>query len=112
MRFFSPKNENEVKTWTKFVNRNFVDLSGKEKRFQVSKYTKKLQPEKEQLQEIPSDPEHHPVSPFSSSRLEEPTCSTFADVSLLSSEIGNVDFYISKNQECRGAIINLNNTTT
>ena len=50
---------------------------------------KKLQPEKEQLQEIPSDPEHLPLSPFSSSRVEEPTCSTFADVSLLSSEIGN-----------------------
>ena len=40
MRFFSPKNENEVKTWTKLVNRVFVDSSGKKKTFQVSKYTK------------------------------------------------------------------------
>ena len=35
MCFFSPKNENEVKTWT----RVFVDSSGKKKTFQVSKYT-------------------------------------------------------------------------
>ena len=40
MRFFSPKNENEVKTWTKLVNSVFVDSSGKKKTFQVSKYTK------------------------------------------------------------------------
>ena len=61
--------------------------------------TKKSQPEKKQLQEIPSDPEHLPHSPLSSSRVEEPTCSTFADVSLLSSEIGNVDFDTSETQE-------------
>ena len=61
--------------------------------------TKKSQPEKEQLQDIPSDPEHLPLSPFSSSRVEEPTCSTFADVSLLSSEIENMDFNISETQE-------------
>ena len=40
MRFSFPKNENEVKTWTKLLNRVFVDLSGKKKTFQVSKYTK------------------------------------------------------------------------
>ena len=40
MRFFFPKNENEVKTCTKLVNRVFVDSSGKKKTFQVSKYTK------------------------------------------------------------------------
>ena len=40
MRFFSPKNENEVKTWTKLINRVFVDSSGKKKTFRVSKYTK------------------------------------------------------------------------
>ena len=62
---------------------------------------KKSQPEEEQLQEIPSDPEHLPLSPFSASRVEEPTCSTFADVSLLSSETGtgNVDFDVSETQE-------------
>ena len=161
MRFFSPKTENEVKTWTKLVNRVFVDSFGKKKTFQVSKYTKicsnnfeygrpvgvapnpilflkgydddakvgvkrkaptsrkepparkkilrkepalqtkKSQPEKEQLQEIPSDPEHLPLSPFSSSRVEEPTCSTFADVSLVSSEIGKVGFDISETQESK-----------
>ena len=119
MRFFSPKNENQVKTWTKLVNGVFADWSGKKKTFQVSKIcsnhfeygraveaapnhtfflkgyhddamggvkskvptsrkeppvrkkilrkqpaleTKKSQPEKEQLQEILSDPEHlHPT---------------------------------------------------
>ena len=61
--------------------------------------TKKSQPEKEQLQEIPADSEHLPLSPFSSSRVEEPTYSTFADVSPLSSETGNVDFDISETQE-------------
>ena len=39
MRFFFPKNENEIKTWTKLVNRVFVDSSGK-KTFKVSKFTK------------------------------------------------------------------------
>ena len=137
MRFFSPKNENEVKTWTKLINRVFVDSSGKKKTFRVSKYTKicsnhfeygrlveaapnatlflwgydndtkvgvkrkapasrkeprtrekllrkgpaletkKSQPEKEQLEEISSDPEHLPLSLFSSSRVEEPTCGTY-----------------------------------
>ena len=37
--FFSPRNENEVKTWTKLVNRVFVDSFGK-KTLQVRKYTK------------------------------------------------------------------------
>ena len=112
MRFFSPKNENVVKTRAKLVNRVFVDSSGKKKTFQVSKYTKicsnhfeygrpvepapdptiflkgygddakvglkrkaptsRKEPKK-QLQEIPSDPEHLSLSPFSSSRVEEPT---------------------------------------
>ena len=159
--FFSPKNENEVKTWIKLVNRVSMESSGKKKTFQVNKYTKicsnhfeygrpieaapnptlflksydddakvgvkrkartarkepptrkkilskepaldtkKLQLEKEQLQEIQSDPEYHPLSPFSSSRVEEPTCSTFADVSLLSSEIGNIEFDISETQETK-----------
>ena len=40
MRFFSPKNENEAKTWAKLVNRVSVGPSGKNKTFQVSKYTK------------------------------------------------------------------------
>ena len=40
MRFFSPKNKNQVKTWTKVVNRVFVASSGKKKTFQVTKYTK------------------------------------------------------------------------
>ena len=40
--------------------------------------TKKSQPEKEQLQEIASDPDHHLRSLISSSR--ESTCSTFHDV--------------------------------
>ena len=40
MRFFSPKNENKVKTWAKLANRLFVDSTGKKKTFQVSKYTK------------------------------------------------------------------------
>ena len=38
--FFSPKYENEVITWTKLINRVFVDSSGKKKTFQVRKYTK------------------------------------------------------------------------
>ena len=33
--------------------------------------------------------------------MEEPTCSTFADVSLLSGEIGNVDFDVSETQESK-----------
>ena len=173
MRFFSPKNENEVKTWTKLVNTGFVDSSGKNKTFHVSKYTKirsnnfeydrlveaapnptlfllkgydddakvgvkrkaptsrkepparkkilrkepaletkKSQPEKEQLQEIPSDSEHLPLSPFSSSRVEKPTCSTFADVSLLSSEFRNVDFDVSETQESKIAEESLSISTT
>ena len=39
MRFFSPKSENEVKTWTKLVNRVFVDSSGRKETFHLSKYT-------------------------------------------------------------------------
>ena len=75
--------------------------------------TKKLKPKKEQLQEIPSDPEHLPLSPFSSSRVEEPTCSLFPDVSpLLSSEIGNVDFDISETQESKIAEEPLSISTT
>ena len=70
------------------------------------------EPEKEQLQEIPSDPEHLPLSPFSSSRVEEPTCSKFADVSLLSSETGNVDFDISETQESKIAEEPLSISTT
>ena len=42
---------------------------------------KKSQPEKGQLQVITSDSEHHPLSPFSSRKVEKPTRSTFADVS-------------------------------
>ena len=42
MRFFSRKNENEVKIWTKLVNIIFVDSSGKKKTFQVRKYNKIL----------------------------------------------------------------------
>ena len=75
--------------------------------------TKKAQPEKEQLQEIPSDsPEHHPPSPFSSRRVEEPTCSTFGDVSLLSSKIGNGDFDMSEAQESKLAEELLSISTT
>ena len=37
--FFSPKNENEVKTWTKLVNRVFVDSSERKETLQLSKYT-------------------------------------------------------------------------
>ena len=40
MYFFSPKNENELKIWTKLVRRVFVDSSGKKKTLQKSKYTK------------------------------------------------------------------------
>ena len=40
MPFFSPNNETEVKTWTKLVNRVFVDSSGKKETFQMGKYTK------------------------------------------------------------------------
>ena len=40
MRFFSPKNENEVKTLAKPVNRLFEDSSEKKKTFQVTKCTK------------------------------------------------------------------------
>ena len=40
-----------------------------------------------------------PFPPFSSSRVEQPTCSKFTGVSLLSSETGNVDFDISETQE-------------
>ena len=167
MCFFFPKNGNKVKTWTKLVNRVFVDSSGKRKTFQVSKYikicsshfeygrpveaaqnptlfkgyddnakvcappsrkeppsrkkilrketaleTKKPQPEKGKLQEISSDLEHHPISPFSSSTVEEPTCSTIADVSLLSSEIGNADFDISETQESKLAEEPLSTSTT
>ena len=61
--------------------------------------TKKSQPEKKQLQEIPADPEHYPISSFSSSCV--PFCSTFADVSPLSSETGNIDSDISETQESR-----------
>ena len=74
--------------------------------------TKKLQPEKERQQEIPSDPEHLTLSPFSSSRVEEPTCSTFDDVSLLSREIGNMDFDISETQESKTAEEPLSISTT
>ena len=34
--FFSTKNESEVKTWAKLVNRVFVDSSVKMKTFQMS----------------------------------------------------------------------------
>ena len=44
--------------------------------------------------------------------MEEPTCSTFADVSLLSSEIGNVDFDISETQESKIAEEPLSISTT
>ena len=74
--------------------------------------TKKSQSEKEQLQEIPSDPEHLPRSSFSSSREEEPTCSKFADVSLLSGETGNVDYDISEIQESKIAEESLSISTT
>ena len=74
--------------------------------------TKKSQPEKEQLQEIPSDPEHLPRSSFSSSREEEPTCSKFADVSLLSGETGNVDYDKSEIQESKIAEESLSISTT
>ena len=74
--------------------------------------TKKLQPEKEQLQEIPSDPEHVPPFLFSSSRVEKPTFSTFADVSLLSSETGNVDFDVSKTRKSKIAEKPLSISTT
>ena len=40
MHFFSPKNENEVKTWAKLINRVFVDSSGKKKTIQVSNCAK------------------------------------------------------------------------
>ena len=40
MRLFSPKNENEVKIWTKLVNRVTVDSSGKKETSQVNKCTK------------------------------------------------------------------------
>ena len=40
MPFFSPKNENEAKTWRKFVNTVSAESSGKKKTFQMSKYTK------------------------------------------------------------------------
>ena len=74
--------------------------------------TKKSQPEKKQLQEIPSDPEHFRLSPFSSRRLEEPTCSTFTDVSMLFSETGNVDFDESETQESKIAEEPLSVSTT
>ena len=159
MPFFSPNNETEVKTWTKLVNRVFVDSSGKKETFQMGKYTKicsshfeygrpveaapnptlflkgydkdakvgvkrkapkngkeplvrkkilrkeptsetkKLQPHKEQLEEMPSDPKHHFISPLSPSKVEVSTCLTFADVPLLSSEIGNVYFETTEIQE-------------
>ena len=63
------------------------------------------------MQEILSDPEHLPLSTFSSSRAEEPTYSMFADVSLLSSKTGNVDFDISKIQESKKAEEPLSITT-
>ena len=50
---------------------------------------------------IPSDPEHILLPPFSSSRVEQPTCSMFVDVSLLCSETGSVDFDISEAQEIK-----------
>ena len=65
---------------------------------------KKSQPKKEQLQEIPSGPEHLPLSPFSSSRVEGQTCSLFADVSLT----GNAGFDVSETQESKTIF---NNTT-
>ena len=64
------------------------------------------------MQEISSDPEHLPLSTFSSSRAEEPTYLTFADVSLLSSKTGNVNFDISKIQESKIAEEPLSITTT
>ena len=73
---------------------------------------KKSQPEKEQLQEVPSDPEDLPLSPISSSRVEQPNCSTFADVSLLSNETGNVDFDVSKTQKSKIAKKPLSISTT
>ena len=72
--------------------------------------TKKSQPEKKQLQEIPADPEHYPISSFSSSCV--PFCSTFADVSPLSSETGNIDSDISETQESRIAEEPLSISTT
>lgn len=47
------------------------------------------------------DPEHQPLSPFSSCRVEELACSTFDDVSLLSNGTRNVDFDISETQESK-----------
>ena len=61
----------------------------------------KPQPENKQLPEIPADPEHHPLPLFSSSKMEESTYWTFADVSLLSSEIENVNFDTSETQETK-----------
>ena len=61
---------------------------------------------------IPSDPEHLLLPPFSSSRVEQPTCSMFVDVSLLCSETGSVDFDISEAQEIKIAEEPLSISTT
>ena len=63
--------------------------------------TKKSQTEKVQMQEIPADLVPHPLFSFSSSSGEQPTCSTFVDISLLSTETGNVKFDISKTQDSK-----------
>ena len=50
---------------------------------------------------MPKDPGHKPLSLSWSCRVEELTCLTFDDVSLLSNETRNVDFDISENQESK-----------
>ena len=83
-----------------------------EKKQEPALETKTSQPEEKQLQEIASDSDYHPLSPFLWSRMEKPTCPTFADVFLLSSEIENVDFDISETEEGKLADEPLSISTT
>ena len=87
MCFFSLKTENKVKT--RVCKQKRCRFIWKKENIRSEEIRRNITTRK-----IPSDREHYPLSPFSSSRMEEPSCSTFGDVSLLSSEIGNVDFDI------------------
>ena len=87
MCFFSLKTENKVKT--RVCKQKRCRFIWKKENIRSEEIRRNITTRK-----IPSDREHYPLSPFSSSRMEEPNSSTFGDISLLSSEIGNVDFDI------------------
>ena len=111
--FFLKGYDNDAKVDVKrkvATSRKELPATKKSLRKELVLGTKKSQPEKKQLREIPADPEHYPLSSFSSSCA--PFCSTFADVSPLSSEIGNIDSDISETRESKIAEEPLSISTT